>query len=145
MCRKYLYDFRATLRAGDDHGLTGRERQFTLGLVMGRTITLLCAVWAFSIPSLCTSGLLVHPCDCESPAGCGHETECSDDPCNVTFIVQNGSSARTFDLYELVAVPLDDAPLVAVEATLRSFALRFAEPPGPFDRPHAESDLPLLI
>ena len=114
-------------------------------MVMGQTVTLLSACWAFSIPLLCTAGVLVHPCDCESPTGCGHETECSDDPCSVTVIVQNGSSVRAFDHSELVAVPLDHAPLVAVEAMLRSFTLRLAEPPGQFHRPYADSGLPLLI
>mgnify|MGYP001594619423 FL=1 len=112
---------------------------------MVSTLTLLSACWAFSIPLLCTSGMLVHPCDCESPTGCGHETECSDDPCNVTVIVQNGSSIRAFNLSELVAAPLDDAPLVAVEAMPCSFTLRLVEPPGQDNRPYADSDLPLLI
>src|SRR3972149_3075250 len=88
----------AALRAGDRCALTGDKWRFKLGLDMGRTITLLSAFWAFSIPMLCTSGVLVHPCDCESPTGCGHETKCADDPCNVTVIVQNGSSIRAFDL-----------------------------------------------
>jgi len=112
---------------------------------MGQTVTLLSACWAFSIPLLCTSGLLVHPCDCESPTGCGHETECSDAPCNVTVIVQNGSSLRAFDFSELVAAPLDDTPLVAIEAMLCSFTLRLVEPTGQDNRPYADSDLPLLI
>lgn len=112
---------------------------------MARTITLLSAFWAFSVPLLCTSGLLIHPCDCDSPSGCDHETECSDDPCNATAIVQNGSSVRTLDHSELVAAPLDDAPLVAVEAMLCSFSFRLVEPSGQDNRPYAESDLPLLI
>lgn len=112
---------------------------------MGQSLTLLSACWAFTVPLLCTSGVLVHPCDCESASGCGHETECSDDPCNVTFIVQNCSTVRGFDLSELVAAPLDDAPLIAVEATFCSFTLHFAEPPGQDHRPYADSILPLLI
>lgn len=91
---------------------------------MGRIVTLLAACWASSVPWLCTSGVLVHPCDCESPTGCDLETECSDDPCNVYAIVQDSSSVRAMDYSELVAVPLDDAPLVAVEAMLCSFAFR---------------------
>ena len=89
--------------------------------------------------------MLVHPCDCESPTGCGHETKCSDDPCNVTVIVQNGSSVRAFNLSELVAAPLDHAPLVAVEAPLRGFTFYVSKPPGQYHRPYADSDLPLLI
>lgn len=112
---------------------------------MGRTLTLFSACWAFSVPMLCTSGLLVHPCDCDSPSGCDHETECSDDPCNATAIVQNSASPRTIDFSELVAAPLDDAPLLAVEAMLCSFALRWVEPPGKSHRPYADSDVPLLI
>ena len=112
---------------------------------MGRILSLLSACWAFSVPLLCTSGMLVHPCDCESPTGCGHETECSDDPCNVTVIVQNGSSVRGFDHSEFVSAPLDDAPLVAVEAMGCSFTLRLVESPGDDNHPYADSDLPLLI
>jgi len=112
---------------------------------MGRILSLLFACWAFSVPLLCTSGALVHPCDCESPTGCGHETECSDDPCAVTVIVQNGSSIRAFDLSDLVAAPLDDASLVAVEAMECSFSLHLVDPPGQCHRPHADSDVPLLI
>jgi len=89
--------------------------------------------------------MLVHPCECGSPTGCDHETECSDDPCNVTVIVQNGSSVRGFDHTELVAAPLDDAPIVAVEAILSRLTLRLIEPPGRDNRPFADSDLPLLI
>jgi hypothetical protein len=112
---------------------------------MCRTMTLLSACWAFSIPLLCTAGVLVHPCDCESPTGCDHETECSDDPCNVIVIVQNDSSVRAFDLSELVAAPIDHAPLVAVDAMLCRFTLRLVEAPGQDNRPYADSDLPLLI
>lgn len=49
---------------------------------MGLKIVLFAGVWTFSLlPALCTAGVLVHPCDCESNDGCGHESECSDDPC----------------------------------------------------------------
>ena len=112
---------------------------------MGRTITLFSACWVYSVPLLCTSGLIVHPCDCESPNGCDHETECSDDPCNATAIVPNGSTLRAFDFCELVAAPLDHAPLIAVDAMLCSFSLRQSKPPGQYHRPFADGDLPLLI
>ena len=135
----------AALRAGDPCALTGDKWRFKLGLDMGRTITLLSAFWAFSIPMLCTSGVFVHPCDCESPTGCGHETKCADDPCNVTVIVQNGSSVRAYVLSELVAVPLDHAALVAVDAIRCGFTLCTVEPPWRDNRPYADSDVPLLI
>ena len=49
---------------------------------LGRLMVLFAGVWTFvALPSLCTSGVLVHACDCESSTGCGHETECADDPC----------------------------------------------------------------
>lgn len=135
----------AALRAGDQCALTGGNWRIKLGLVMDRSITLLSAFWAFSIPMLCTSGVLVHPCDCESPTGCGHETECSDDPCNVTVIVQNGTSVRAFDDSELCATPLDHAALIAFEAIRCSITLRTVEPPWRGNRPYADSDVPLLI
>ncbi len=135
----------AALRAGDHRALTGNQRRFKLGKSMGRTITLLSALWAFSIPVLCTAGVLVHPCDCESPTGCGHETECSDDPCNVTVIVQNGSSHRVFEHSEFVAVPLDHTPLVVIEAMRCSLTSHRLELTWRDNRPYADSDVPLLI
>jgi hypothetical protein len=115
---------------------------------MGRN-SVLCNLLAMALlvatPVLCIDGLISHPCECGDEIGCGHETDCSDDPCNVTVIVQNGSSVRAFDLSELVTSPLDNAPLVAVEATRYRFTLRMVEPPGRDNRPYADSDVPLLI
>jgi len=112
---------------------------------MGRIITLFSACWAFSVPLLCTSGMLVHPCDCESSSGCDHETECSDDPCNATAIVQNGTSMRAFNLTELVAAPINFAPLIAMDAAWCSVPLRWVQPPSSCHRPHGDGELPLLI
>ncbi len=56
-----------------------------------------------SVPVLCASGVLVHPCDkgctlpsdahhpVESGRGCGHETGCSRDPCGLVMLRNHGS------------------------------------------------------
>lgn len=112
---------------------------------MVRTILLILACWAFSVPLLCTSGILVHPCDCDSPSGCDHETECSDDPCNATAVVQNGLSLRTFGFSELIASRLGDAPSFFIEKMCCKAPRQSPESPGVDNRPYAEGDLPLLI
>lgn len=34
-----------------------------------------------ALPGLCAAGVLLHACDCGEANACGHESECSDDPC----------------------------------------------------------------
>ena len=61
-----------------------------------RWVNLMAAVWGlFIVPTLCTGGLIVHQCEDEHPSpchptqekedtsGCGHESDCSDDPCHI--------------------------------------------------------------
>ncbi len=70
--------------------------------------------WALvAVPSLCTSGWLLHPCACEHSTehdhehenldGCGHESECSADPC------------------ELVVTRLDDEVLTLIDSNAIDF------------------------
>lgn len=48
---------------------------FRLGVV-------LTALWILLLaPALCAGGLLMHPCECGDTDACGHEEECSTDPC----------------------------------------------------------------
>jgi hypothetical protein len=43
---------------------------------------LLIACWALlGVPTLCSAGVLLHECECAEGAQCGHETDCSSDPC----------------------------------------------------------------
>jgi len=47
------------------------------------------AGWAFiGLPTLCAGGALIHPCDCGhgEEEGCGHETDCESDPCEVVVV-----------------------------------------------------------
>ena len=113
---------------------------------MGQTITLFAALWTLSVlPPLCTSGLLVHPCDCDSPSGCSHETECLDDPCCAVVIVRLESSPRASGLPDLTAAPLDDAPTLPADDRLRLPNHRHSQPVRRGNRTYADSDIPLLI
>ena len=117
-----------------------------MGLSMERTVTLLAAVWTFTVlPSLCTSGLLVHPCDCDSPSGCRHETECSDDPCCAAVIVQPDLSVRALALPELTAAPLDDAATVGADELCAAPLQRPSQSLDRWRHAFSDNDLPLLI
>jgi len=46
------------------------------------SISLLVGVWAsVAMPCLCTAGWFTHPCESHETDGCGHESDCPDDPC----------------------------------------------------------------
>jgi len=113
--------------------------------MVGRTITLLTACWGLTLlPNLCTAGVLVHPCECDSPEGCSHETECADDPCNTTAVIQKETTVRALEFLTLcIALPPDQFKVCDPAAAL--------ETPLPFgsqlsaDRPFPDSDTPLRI
>lgn len=123
--------------------------------------TIAVAAWALvGMPSLCTAGLLVHPCDSESAAhtdheennhhdhsdddGCRHESDCAQDPCSELSI------RNDFD--ESTNVP--GSPLLHVSV---DFINDLSQWPGPSlaliirdhlpksTMPCPESVLPLLI
>lgn len=121
---------------------------------MGRAITaqlrrstlLFAGVWTFvALPALCTSGILVHACDCESSTGCGHETECADDPCaSVALAREETAGDQLVGL--LVNAPLEPAIvevfgaalIVASDVAIDSFSTLLAVP-------FFFSDIPFLI
>lgn len=52
------------------------------GMARSQTIAAVVALLALvALPGLCAAGVLLHPCDCGEADACGHESECSDDPC----------------------------------------------------------------
>ena len=112
----------------------------------GGGILLFAGVWTFvALPSLCTLGVLVHACDCESPTGCGHETECADDPC------ASVATPREETAGDQLAGLLLDAPLepMALDATGEGLNSACDVPMDSFfslrDVPLFLSDIPFLI
>jgi len=114
---------------------------------MGRGITLFAGLWTFvALPSLCTAGVLVHPCDCETPAGCSHEAECSDDPCNAVTPPREDSPSDQLATW-LVEVCASAVTVHAETAQWRT-PIGFLSPdlPAAFAGPWSFlSDVPLLI
>lgn len=47
-----------------------------------RAVIILASLWTFLVvPNLCTTGMLTHACGKHASDGCGHESDCNDDPC----------------------------------------------------------------
>ena len=42
----------------------------------------------FLAPTACLAGALDHFCPCESAIECGHELDCSADPCNIVVLAK---------------------------------------------------------
>ena len=58
---------------------------------------LLALVWTMLLaPSACLSGIFDHFCPCCPEISCGHEVECSSDPCNLILVPV--SQVRTSDV-----------------------------------------------
>lgn len=114
--------------------------------LLGAGILLFAGVWSFvALPALCVSGVLVHACDCESSTGCGHETECADDPCaSVAPLREETADDQLVSL--LVDTPLE--PL-AVDAAGGGLMPVCDIPMDSFfsrrDVPVFRSDVPFLI
>ncbi|TWT45851.1 hypothetical protein RAS1_22860 [Phycisphaerae bacterium RAS1] len=50
--------------------------------MLNRAVISFAVLWAFlAVPSLCGAGLLAHACQQHAANDCGHESDCSDDPC----------------------------------------------------------------
>ena len=61
------------------------------GMARTQTMAVFIALLALvALPGLCTAGVLLHVCDCGEAEVCGHESECSDDPCG-TIAARVGS------------------------------------------------------
>ncbi len=67
---------------------------------------LLIALWMLVLaPVACLSGALTHGCVDHGEDVCGHETDCSDDPCNVFALPLKSRLADE-------SSPTDEAPLL---------------------------------
>ena len=126
--------------------LTREAFPHNLSMRMGRTLTLLSAGWALTLlPVLCTAGVLIHPCECDSPVGCSHESECADDPCNSATLPQTENALRTTEVPVQVPAFLP-AEGAGAGLTPHSIALRRSRWPLRWaHRPFPESDIPLLV
>lgn len=110
-----------------------------------------------AVPSLCTSGLLTHLCDCahesdcDKDTGCDHESECAheedcpDDPCRAHFVRterQNESVKAELDLLGTVAFEIPPDTVLAVLYPFLTCTVQNRSAPS---IPYAPSDIPLLI
>lgn len=115
--------------------------------MLARLITLAIATCSLQVlPALCLANLLEHPCDCSKPDGdcrCGHEQDCSSDPCAKTILGQGRSRADDLPEAPSLVLPLLDA---AVPDTGCSDFCGCTESPSPIHFvQHYEASLPLLI
>ena len=117
--------------------LGGMARTQTMAVV----VALLTLV---ALPGLCAAGFLLHACECGEADACGHESECSDDPCG-TITARAGPQI----------IRVEDASWVTCVCPVRpSFSLRQAArlEPNTFARSrlaknlgYPPGDIPLLI
>lgn len=124
---------------------------------MGRTVTIAFVIGSLlAVPALCVGGVIVHscesrmevaccpsPCDCDNHSGCGHENECSDDPCSV-FVLRPEHQCGDAVVAQLSV----SSAIVGVVATQPSIPIKRTDvyrwPVGK-NRPRPLCDLPLLI
>lgn len=60
---------------------------------MRKALALIFGLWTlFAAPTLCTAGVLEHPCDCGKQEDCSHESECGQDPCSSIVATRDGST-----------------------------------------------------
>ena len=90
---------------------------------MGRLRLFVCAAvgcWAFVVmPSLCSGGVLLHPCECnhsedadhEEKEGCKHESDCATDPCGDIVTRPDDECVATSDFNSAVTYS-HSAPLL---------------------------------
>ena len=125
-------------------------------------LTIAVAAWALvGLPSLCTAGVLTHPCAPESAvhpdqehghdhdenpgeSQCQHESDCAQDPCS-ELTIRNDSDELPIPTDELHpcadAVPVVNVPGISPN----DFASRYRDMLPIPDLACAESALPLLI
>ena len=72
-------------------------------MTMRPALALFVVLGILGIPSLCTAGALLHPCDCGTAIECGHEEACGDDPC-VDVLAGRESASLDPELTAPVAV-----------------------------------------
>lgn len=89
-------------------------------MIRYREVAPFLAAWSLLVmPALCEAGILTHKCACDAsvrcePAtdcehrsgGCGHEDNCSDDPCSRLTIQYERHTENTFSVVPIMAVPI---------------------------------------
>lgn len=66
---------------------------------MRKALALFFGLWTLiAAPTLCTAGVLEHPCDCGKQEDCSHESECGQDPCASIVATRDGSTPEAVDI-----------------------------------------------
>lgn len=66
---------------------------------MRKALALTFGLWTLiAAPTLCTAGVLEHPCDCGKQEDCSHESECGQDPCASIVAPRDGSTTAANDI-----------------------------------------------
>ena len=98
------------------------------------------------MPMLCLSGVLLHHCECGSEAQCGHEEDCSTDPCKIV-IAASKNQAGSFAGVVVSCLPVAGSMTAMVEplagrALLSTGPIQIQKKPN---LPFPSSDIPLLV
>jgi hypothetical protein len=103
------------------------------------------ALWAFLLaPAACMMGALSHVCPHSVEIGCGHESACEDDPCDIQVLPrQSGNPGISIDRALRGAVTHPAGVAGPAPALIRIPCLDLAGPPVP-DMPVPAAALPLL-
>ena len=110
-----------------------------------QTIGIFLALWALLVlPVLCTAGMIGHACDCGLSAECGHETNCSNDPCNQLAARRSGQNDGIAETVPLVVSYSSFAVGVPQKSSL-DIRECFCERASRRNLPYPDCDLPLLI
>lgn len=96
------------------------------------------------LPTLCAAGIIAHSCECESPADCHHEADCSDDPCGDDVVVSR-SQGRHLDSALPIAMAAPNNALLNDNAAARPLQIIDSDAPLDAGLPLHGSDIPLLI
>lgn len=92
---------------------------------MRKALPLFFGLWTLiAAPTLCTAGVLEHPCDCGKQEDCSHESECEQDPCASIVATRDGSitaadGIATSGLFSIAAFVLQFSTQLADATPLR--------------------------
>ena len=114
---------------------------------MSRHITILTAFWALLIvPMFCLSGILLHDCECGAEEQCGHEEDCSADPCKIVIAASRDAAGDLADAVVL-RLPAGDNMTAMVGPLARRHLLDTypIEIHRKSNLPFPSSDIPLLV
>lgn len=66
---------------------------------MRKPLALFFGLWTLiAAPTLCTAGVLEHPCECGKQEDCSHESECGQDPCSSIVATRDGSTPEAYGI-----------------------------------------------